>query len=481
MISIVIPAFNEEELLPECLRSLKTQDYTGDYEIIVVDNASTDNTSKIASEHGTKVVFCATRGVVYARQAGASVASGEIIVQVDADTIYPPDWLIRIAAHFSTHSSAALAGTYIYSDPQPSWAKAEYFLRYLGNRIGLVLFRRPVCISGANFAFRQEAFRKANGYEPRSLYPDQWGISRRLSKAGKVAYDRDLTVSTCTRRIQNPLYIIILQIVRNIIKLSIHCLRHIGRVTWSFIAGSPPVRNLARIIVKALVTVTARAVLLWGKVFYRNGMAKEKRVALTFDDGPNEPYTSRILDILDRYKAKATFFVIGQNVEFYPDTTRRILAEGHVLGNHSYSHEANHVSAENRARDFRRAQNIISEATGVIPHLCRPAQDRKLLWKLVNARKVGLFEVAWDASTDEAYHELVLDKSLPEAEGREVSEAEAGQVILLHDGHGTDHDVTASDKSLTVEVLPVIIEELQKQGYRFVTVPALLKVPAYND
>ncbi len=101
MISVVIPALNEESSLPDCLESLKNQDYKGEYEIIVADNGSTDNTAGIAKGFGAEVVFCRDKKSVFsARQAGANAARGDIIAQADADTVYPRDWLAKIANHF---------------------------------------------------------------------------------------------------------------------------------------------------------------------------------------------------------------------------------------------------------------------------------------------------------------------------------------------------------------------------------------------
>jgi glycosyltransferase involved in cell wall biosynthesis len=128
MISIVIPAFNEEKLLPECLRSLKNQNYAGEYEIIVADNGSTDNTPNIARQFGAKVITCPEKqNVFYARQAGADVAGGDIIAQADADTIYPEDWLRKIAEKFAARQEVvAITGRFVYRK-SPWWAAVEYF------------------------------------------------------------------------------------------------------------------------------------------------------------------------------------------------------------------------------------------------------------------------------------------------------------------------------------------------------------------
>ena len=202
--SIVVPALNEEKYLQVCLESLKNQDFKGKYEIIVVDNGSTDGTVRVARELGAKVILCEKKGVAYARQAGAEASSGDIIIQADADTFYPVNWLSRIDRDFIRHPKAAgLAGTYVYLN-QPRWANIEYFLRYLGNILSIIFLGNASLISGANFAFRREAFNKARGYSEHSLYPDQWGIAHRLSKYGKIYYNRSLYVKTSARRLNKP-------------------------------------------------------------------------------------------------------------------------------------------------------------------------------------------------------------------------------------------------------------------------------------
>jgi glycosyltransferase involved in cell wall biosynthesis len=182
MISIVIPAFNEEKLIRECLESLKKQDFTGAYEVIVVDNGSQDNTAKIASEMGVKVIACSRKGVSYARQSGAEIAKGEIIVQADADTIYPSWWLSHIQRQFSSHPKAiAVAGKFVYKNP-PWWGFMEYFLRVTANLLSALILGRPLIISGANFAFRKKALMKIGGYDQNAYSSDQYDISTRLSQ-----------------------------------------------------------------------------------------------------------------------------------------------------------------------------------------------------------------------------------------------------------------------------------------------------------
>jgi peptidoglycan/xylan/chitin deacetylase (PgdA/CDA1 family) len=219
---------------------------------------------------------------------------------------------------------------------------------------------------------------------------------------------------------------------------------------------------------------------VFGKVYYQ-AKTPEKMVALTFDDGPNEPYTSQILDLLEQYDVKATFFVVGKNVELYPDTAKRIADEGHVLGNHTYKHNANHALIDDGGAEIKRAQVAIRTVSGVEPHLYRPPHGKKSPWEAEYLKEQNLVEVTWSVQANEAHRELVFDKPVPEEVANDIlKQVKPGKIILMHDGYGTNHNDVKSDKSLTVKALPLIIEELQSQGYSFVTVSELLNIPAYN-
>ncbi len=235
---MVIPALNEEGNLPACLDSLKNQQWSGAFEVIVVDNGSTDKTSEVAARHGAQVVTCPKRGVAFARQAGAEVARGEIVAQADADTLYPPGWLGRIGSYFDSHQSVAgLAGRYEYMHPV-WWMPFERAYRRALNGLSLVFLRWPASVSGANFAFRRVAFLRAQGYDAASLYPDQWGIARRISRFGKVKYDHDSVVLTSSRRVAKPAYVIVGEIGRNCYHVTRHFVKHCARLTKNLLAGS---------------------------------------------------------------------------------------------------------------------------------------------------------------------------------------------------------------------------------------------------
>jgi peptidoglycan/xylan/chitin deacetylase (PgdA/CDA1 family) len=482
MISVVIPALNEERFIGECLESLKNQDYTGEYEIIVADNGSNDATVDIARSYGVKVIRClGEKSVFYARQAGANAALGDIIAQADADTVYPRDWLSKIADNFASHpDSAALTGRFFYKDP-PSWAWFEYFLRNGINRLSMALLRIPLLVSGATFAFRKRAFLDIGGYSVKSFSADQIDICSRLSKAGKVYYDPYFYVLTSSRSVKKPFMVCVLQAAVHIGHFLSYIARYgaesleeyANKTTFRRVAFRvSPLAVIAMVLVYGYVIPSAP---VFGKVYYK-GVSHDKVVALTFDDGPNDPYTSEVLNVLDKYDVKGTFFCVGKNVELYPETAKRMVAEGHVLANHSYTHDANHALTEFGARDLITAENAIYDTVGVKPHLYRPPHGKKSPWELDAVKDQGMIEVTWNISSAE------LNGATPSSLADNiVRETHPGGIILMHDGYGTQHNCEKADKSLTVEALPIIIEKLQSEGYTFVTVPELLNVPAYNN
>jgi glycosyltransferase involved in cell wall biosynthesis len=223
MISVVIPALDEEKHIGTCLQSLKEQTYAGDYEVIVVDNGSGDGTAAIARNLGATVVGCQGKGIGQVRQVGADAAQGDIIVQADADTIYPPQWLTTIADQFAAHPKAvALSGRYFYTK-RPWWAGFEYSFRLGINRSTKVLLGRPLVISGATFAFRRQAFQSVDGYHGLTFSADQYGISSRLSKAGKILFDKNLIVFTSPRRVaKKPVAVLLVNVVTNLGRWNIH-------------------------------------------------------------------------------------------------------------------------------------------------------------------------------------------------------------------------------------------------------------------
>ena len=118
---------------------------------------------------------------------------------------------------------------------------------------------------------------------------------------------------------------------------------------------------------------------------------EEKIVALSFDDGPNEPYTTQLLNTLDRYDVKATFFQVGRCAQRFPSSTRRVVESGHVLGNHSYSHSFTRYLKEPRQEiEISRSQEVFYSITGLTPALYRPPWLCHWPWVLGSVRQHGL-------------------------------------------------------------------------------------------
>ncbi|MBA8796148.1 peptidoglycan/xylan/chitin deacetylase (PgdA/CDA1 family) [Friedmanniella endophytica] len=200
---------------------------------------------------------------------------------------------------------------------------------------------------------------------------------------------------------------------------------------------------------------------------------EDRRIALTFDDGPNEPYTSRLLDVLGEHGARATFFQVGRCAERFPSATRRVVAEGHLLGNHSYHHEFTRYLREPRQQqEIARAQRTLQAVAGVTPALYRPPWLCHWPWVLGSVRGHGLRPVS-------GLFGHPLEVFQPAAAGMADSAhrlARPGRVLIFHDGF----DARGGRRDQTVGAVAALLPRLRDEGYRFVTVAELLGVPGYQ-
>ena len=183
-----------------------------------------------------------------------------------------------------------------------------------------------------------------------------------------------------------------------------------------------------------------------------------KVIALTFDDGPG-PYTAQLLDILDQYSAKATFFLIGSKVSSQANVVRSIHARGHQLGNHSWSHpELPKLPVDQIAGEIDRTNDAIKQATGVTPTVMRPPYGAVNGTVLEQLRLRGMSSVLWSVDTRDW-----ADRNSEIVCSRAVAGAHPGAIILMHDIHQT-----------SVNAVPCILSALKQQGYSFVTVQGLI-------
>ncbi|NMG61080.1 polysaccharide deacetylase family protein [Geitlerinema sp. P-1104] len=186
----------------------------------------------------------------------------------------------------------------------------------------------------------------------------------------------------------------------------------------------------------------------------------DRAIALTFDDGPS-PYTAQILDILRDHDILASFFVLGRIISTYPELLQRIVAEGHILGNHTWSHPYNIKSHGLASQEIEQTAELIYQYTRVRTQLFRPPGGylTNALTPYAAAQNYAITMWSVDSSDYFLTREGIIERVL-----RGVH---PGAIVLLHDGGGPRHH--------TVAALPVIIEELRERGYEFVTVPELME------
>lgn len=189
-------------------------------------------------------------------------------------------------------------------------------------------------------------------------------------------------------------------------------------------------------------------------------------VALTFDDGPS-PDTERILDALERSGVGATFFMVGRQVERHPDIARRVVAGGHEIGNHSYSHPIYlYRSARETYRQLARTQDVIADVTGARPTWSRPPCGVRTRAYFDAARTLGLRTVQWTVAGFD------WKRRSPESiAGRVVDGAGPGSIVLLHDGDSAGK----RDRLSTAAALPLIVDGLTRRGLRVSSLAKLIE------
>ncbi len=208
-----------------------------------------------------------------------------------------------------------------------------------------------------------------------------------------------------------------------------------------------------------------------------SGPSNRRVVALTYDDGPNPPYTDGILDVLEREHVRATFFVVGRAVAAYPGVVRREVRDGDAVGNHTWDHA--HLIMLDRAQlrsSFERTDAAIFRAAGVHVRLMRPPYGSRDWLVLDVAHKLGYTPVMWSVP-------LARDWEYPPAAtiaSRILPYVRDGSIIVLHDGNrgivcdGAHVARHVCDRSADIEATKIIVDELRSRGYRFVTIPELL-------
>jgi peptidoglycan-N-acetylglucosamine deacetylase len=205
----------------------------------------------------------------------------------------------------------------------------------------------------------------------------------------------------------------------------------------------------------------------FGRAFH--GLQRgSKQIALTFDDGPNDPYTLKLLEVLAKHNVRATFFLVGRYVRQRPDIVREIARQGHAIGNHTFSHPLlvfrHGLGIRN---EIQQCRDAITDAVGEHSNLFRPpwGARRPAVFRIV--RQLGLEPVMWSVTG--------YDWNAPSAdyiEKRVAARIRGGDVVLLHDG---GHAAFGENRSKTVEAVDRLIARYKANGYEFVRVSEMMQ------
>ncbi len=199
-----------------------------------------------------------------------------------------------------------------------------------------------------------------------------------------------------------------------------------------------------------------------GELIYHGRRNDRMEIALSFDDGPHPRYTPQILDILAEYGVRATFFMVGENVGYYPKAAEAVAAAGHEIGNHTFTHRRfNLMSEHEMLREIAACEDAISSVSEQKPQFIRPPEGQL---NETMRRVIGTLDyriVLWDVDTRDWAH------TPPDAICQHILDTvQAGDIILMHDFIGHD--------SPTPEALRLVIPALLARGYHFVTVGELV-------
>ena len=204
--------------------------------------------------------------------------------------------------------------------------------------------------------------------------------------------------------------------------------------------------------------------------FFHQGDSTSGKVALTFDDGPDDNYTPQILDVLNEHEISATFFYMGSRAERYPEVVQQAVADGHIIANHSWSHpDLTRLQDTEVYEEIKDTEIIMEETTGKRTGLLRPPYgliSQKILNQL---KQLDYRVIQWNVDSLD-WQDQDVDQILINT----IPDIDDGAIILFHTAGGE-----ATNLQPTVDVLPELIFTLKVQGYEFVTIDKLLDIPAY--
>ena len=210
----------------------------------------------------------------------------------------------------------------------------------------------------------------------------------------------------------------------------------------------------------------------WSQLYGENfsGIREGVKVlALSYDDGPTDPWTMKLLEVLDKHQVAATFFMMGRHVRERPEIARAVAAAGHAIGNHSFNHPNLIFAGDARLRqELEETSAAIEEATGERPFLFRPPFGARRPGTFKVVEELKMFPVMWRVTCFDwaaKSHEEILKHARRQIAG--------GEIVLLHDG---GHLRMGEDRSHTVRASDELIGEYKDKGFVFMTVTELMQM-----
>ena len=243
-------------------------------------------------------------------------------------------------------------------------------------------------------------------------------------------------------------------------------------------------KNISKKIVLIFVSVIILAVVFFitslffdEAVFVRKGTfyrakGPDKVVALTFDDGPSPIWTPQVLDELKRADVKATFFMLGVHVERYPEVARRVLAEGHEIGNHTYDHHVLlYYKLGDLEKEIKGAEKAIKIVTGQTTRYFRPPKAWLTAAEKQKIEDMGYKVVLWSLNSKDwvTFHDKQITSYI-------LKHIQPGDIILFHDSGGV-FTAEGGNRTQTVKTISRLVRKLKERGYRFVTISELMGEP----
>ena len=193
----------------------------------------------------------------------------------------------------------------------------------------------------------------------------------------------------------------------------------------------------------------------------------QKLIALTFDDGPNQPFTGQIADIIESHGGKATFFIVGKNSERFPGTVHEMAQRGHQIGAHSYRHAFHRYIVDPLYKEEISRTKAVLKKEGVTTDSYRFPWLFRTPWLIASVKKAG-YRMPISGQFSHAFEPFQINASKIIAHTLKI--ARPGAIIIFHDGYNAQ----AADRTQTVEAVRQVTKQLARQGYQFVTVNELL-------